>query len=148
MITDNAHGLGVVALPKNDYNLHIQMGTFSKACAGFGGYVAANEIIVQSIANFGRTQIYSSSLPEYVLSYNLLAFNFVCRNSGKMLTKAKKIAEILGLEFKNSAILIKKFDNITQAEQFQQALIEKGIYAPVIRPPTVKKPMIRLCVRK
>jgi 8-amino-7-oxononanoate synthase len=122
------------------------MGTFSKSCAGFGGYVAGNETVVDAIANFGRTQIYSTALPEYLLAYNLFAFNFVCKNTGGMLKKAEKIAKILEFEYKNSAILVKKFESISEAERFNAYLRSVGILAFVVRPPTVKKPIIRLCI--
>jgi len=146
LITDNAHGLGVVHNDSN-YHLHIHMGTFSKSCAGFGGYVAGNETVIKAIANFGRTQIYSTALPEYLLAYNLFAFKFVCKNTGKMLKKAEKIAQKLKFEYKGSAILIKKFESVDEAEKFNDELKKLQILAFVIRPPTVKKPIIRLCIR-
>lgn len=146
LITDNAHGLGVITLPKTNYSLHIQMGTFSKSCAGFGGYVAANKTIIQAIANFGRTQIYSTSIPEYLLSYNIFAFNFVCKQSGGVLSKAKEIGEKFGLEYKGSAILTKEFSSIEDARSFQKSLQNSGVLCSVVRPPTVQKPIIRLCV--
>ena len=146
LITDNAHGLGVLH-NDSDYHLHINMGTFSKSCAGFGGYVAGNQTVIDAIANFGRTQIYSTALPEYLLTYNLLAFKFACKNTGMMLKKAEKIAKNLGFEYKNSAILVKKFESIYEAEKFNDGLKNLGILAFVVRPPTVKKPIIRLCVR-
>ncbi len=146
LITDNAHGLGVLH-NDSDYHLHINMGTFSKSCAGFGGYVAGNQTVIDAIANFGRTQIYSTTLPEYLLTYNLLAFKFACKNTGMMLKKAEKIAKNLGFEYKNSAILVKKFESIYEAEKFNDGLKKLGILAFVVRPPTVKKPIIRLCIR-
>jgi len=146
LITDNAHGLGVVHNDSN-YHLHIHMGTFSKSCAGFGGYVAGNETVIKAIANFGRTQIYSTALPEYLLVYNLFAFKFVCKNTGKMLKKAEKIAQNLEFEYKGSAILIKKFESVDEAEKFNDELKKLQILAFVVRPPTVKKPIIRLCIR-
>jgi 8-amino-7-oxononanoate synthase len=146
LITDNAHGLGVVHNDSN-YHLHIHMGTFSKSCAGFGGYVAGNETVIEAIANFGRTQIYSTALPEYLLAYNLFAFKFVCKNTGKMLKKSEKIAQKLKFEYKGSAILIKKFESVDEAEKFNDELKKLQILAFVVRPPTVKKPIIRLCIR-
>ena len=145
LITDNAHGLGVLK-NDSDYHLHINMGTFSKSCAGFGGYVAGNKTVIDAIANFGRTQVYSSSLPEYLLAYNLLAFKFACKNTGKMLKKAEIIAKKLDFNYNGSAILVKKFESIDDAEKFNEYLKKIGILAFVVRPPTVKNPIIRLCI--
>ncbi len=146
LITDNAHGLGAV-YNDSDYHLHIHMGTFSKSCAGFGGYVSGNETVIDAIANFGRTQIYSTALPEYLLTYNLLAFKFVCKNTGRMLKKAEEIAKNLEFKYKGSAILIKSFDTVELAQKECERLKLLGILASVVRPPTVKSPIIRLCVR-
>lgn len=146
IIVDNAHGLGVIKTYTNDYPLLLHVGTFSKACAGFGGYVCGNSTIISAIANFGRTQIYSTVLPEYIIAYNVYAFAFVLKNQGKMLNKAKKIAEKYHLEFKGSAILVKEFESIEEALIFQNALKQYGIFVPVVRPPTVPKPIVRFSI--
>ena len=146
IVVDNAHGFGVVKQIHTEYSLLLHVGTFSKACGGFGGYVCGNKVLVQSISNFGRTQIYSTVLPEYLLFYNMMAFKFAYKSTGKMLLKAKKIAEKYCLEFKGSAILIKEFESINAAYEFQKELIEKGVYVPVIRQPTVPKPIVRFSI--
>ena len=146
LVVDNAHGLGVVKQIHAEYSLVLHVGTFSKACAGFGGYVCGNKVLVESIANFGRTQIYSTVLPDYLLFYNMIAFKFACKNTGKMLLKAKKVAEKYYLEFKDSAILIKEFESINATYEFQKKMMKEGIYVPVIRPPTVPKPIVRFSI--
>jgi 8-amino-7-oxononanoate synthase len=146
LVVDNAHGLGVVKQIHAEYSLVLHVGTFSKACAGFGGYVCGNKVLVESIANFGRTQIYSTVLPDYLLFYNMMAFKFACKNTGKMLSKAKKVAEKYYLEFKDSAILIKEFESINATYEFQKKMMKEGIYVPAIRPPTVPKPIVRFSI--
>ena len=63
-----------------------------------------------------------------------------------MLKKAEIIAKKLNFEYKGSAILVKQFNSIDEAEKFQTRLIKNGIFAPVIRPPTVQKPTIRVSI--
>lgn len=147
LITDHAHSLGILPFECRNYDLHVIMGTFSKACAGFGGYVCGKNEIIQTVANLGRTQIYSTSLPDYIAAYNKWAFNYAAENTGKMLGNAKKIAKEYGLDFKGSAILTKEFRNIQDAYAFQENLIEKSTYAPLIRKPTVPNPVIRFSIR-
>lgn len=146
LITDHAHSHGVLQYSNENYDLHIIMGTFSKACGSIGGYVCGAKPIIESIANLARTQIYSTSLPNYLVAYNLWAFNYCVKNSGKMLIKAKKLAEKYHLELKGSAILTKTFATNEEAFAFQSQLVKEGIFAPVIRKPTVEKPIVRFCV--
>lgn len=145
LITDHAHSLGILPFEAPDYDLHIIMGTFSKACAGFGGYVCGKSEIMQTISNLGRTQIYSTSLPDYLAAYNQWAFNYAIENTGAMLDNARIISKKYGLNFKGSAILTKEFETLDDAYKFQKTLIAKSIYAPVIRKPTVPYPIIRFC---
>ena len=145
LITDHAHSHGVLQYRAENYNLHIIMGTFSKACGSVGGYVCGKKEIIETIANLGKTQIYSTSLPNYLLAYNLWAFNFCIKNTGKALKKTQKIAEKYGLEFKGSAILTKTFETNDEAFDFQETLLKKGIFVPVIRKPTVERPIVRFC---
>ncbi|MFT4967274.1 MAG: 8-amino-7-oxononanoate synthase [Candidatus Deianiraeaceae bacterium] len=146
LITDNAHGLGVLPCYKISYLLHIQVGTFSKSCAGFGGYVCGNENIISAIANFGRTQIYSTVLPDYILFFNFCAFKYVCKNYGRMIERVENLANKYEMKFCGSAILTKEFETVGEAEEFQSTLLSEGIYVPVVRPPTVPKTIIRMCV--
>lgn len=144
LVSDNAHALGVLSCYKASYKLHIQVGTFSKACAGFGGYACGNSTLVKAIANFGRTQIYSTVLPEYLLFFNRCAFVFASKNTGKIPQIAKKIAEKYGMRYTGSGIITKEFETISETKAFQKKLMEQGVYAPVVRPPTVPRPIIRI----
>jgi 8-amino-7-oxononanoate synthase len=145
LITDHAHSHGVLKYSNENYDFHIIMGTFSKACGSIGGYVCGKTEILENIANLARTQIYSTSLPNYLTAYNLWAFNYCITNAGKSLKKAEKFAKNNNLEFKGSAILINTFNTNEEAFAFQAQLLKKGIFAPVIRKPTVEKPIVRFC---
>lgn len=146
LVTDHAHSLGVLPYRHQNYDLHIVMGTFSKACAGFGGYVCGKHQIIDTITNLGRTQIYSTSLPNYLVAYNKWAFQYATKHTGRMLKKAKSVAERYGLNFKGSAILTKEFQNIEDACAFHVDLVKKSIYVPVIRKPTVPRTIVRFSV--
>lgn len=148
LIVDNAHGLGVLPCYHIQYPLHIQVGTFSKACGGFGGYACGNSILMDAVSNFARTQIYSTTIPEYILIINLFGLRVAKKQiaKGTLIKKAKTLAKKYDMVFKGSAILTKEFKTIEEAYFFQKSLMEKDIYVPVIRPPTVPKPIVRLSV--
>lgn len=151
LITDCAHSLGVLPCYKSHYDLHLQVGTFSKSCAGFGGYACGNKTLIEAISNWGKTQIYSTTLPEYLLYYNTKAFeyvfNFTQKNHYKMLENIKKVAEQFSLKFNGSAILIKEFQTVDDATDYYNLLLLKNICVSIVRPPTVPKPIVRFSVK-
>jgi 8-amino-7-oxononanoate synthase len=73
---DDAHGIGV--LGKNgrgteehfgiDDGVDLVMGTFSKSFAAVGGFVAGPRKVVSWIKHFGRSQIFSASLPPVLVA--------------------------------------------------------------------------------
>ncbi len=71
MISDDAHGLGLV---KNSYDrkkyqeIYLQMGTFSKAVGGYGGYVCASNLLIDYLRNYTKSAIYSTALPPNILA--------------------------------------------------------------------------------
>lgn len=147
LIIDVAHSLGILPCYKASYSLTLQVGTFSKACGGFGGYICGNSTIVGAVSNWGRTQIYSTTLPEYLIYYNIKAFRFTHKHQSNVLQNAKKLAEAFNAKFNGSAIVVKEFNSIDEATKFQNILQLHGIYAPVVRPPTVPRPLIRFSVQ-
>lgn len=148
LITDSAHCLGVIKSHKISYQWHLQVGTFSKSCGGFGGYVCGSFKFIKLISNFGKTQIYSTNLPQHIIYYNLKAFNFVTKQCYGLREKSQKIAENLGFQCCGSAILVKEFETIAEAQKLQKILEKSGIFIEIVRPPTVPKPLLRLCVKK
>ena len=71
VIVDDAHGVGVVGEAgrgtANHFNLENEtdliVGTFSKALASVGGFVAGDKKVIDFIRHFGRSILFSASLP-------------------------------------------------------------------------------------
>ncbi len=71
VIVDDAHGIGVIGEAgrgtANHFNLEDDVdlisGTFSKALASVGGFVAGDKKVIERIKHFGRSIIFSASLP-------------------------------------------------------------------------------------
>ena len=76
IMVDEAHatgvfgkeGAGVVQDEGLERKIDFIMGTFSKALAGFGAYLATSKRIVQYLINSCRSFIYSTALPPSIIA--------------------------------------------------------------------------------
>jgi len=138
LLSDNAHGVGF-AKPKSDPR-HIIMGTFSKALGGYGGYVCADDLLIQIITQSARTLLFSTALPPATLASNKAALELVQaqpNRATKVINHAHAIQQSLGLEITDSPIIaITLGDEITTLKA-QKTLQEAGFWVAAIRPPTV-----------
>ncbi|MCH9032575.1 MAG: pyridoxal phosphate-dependent aminotransferase family protein, partial [candidate division Zixibacteria bacterium] len=71
LMVDDAHAIGVIGENGSGTASHfgvtgsvdIIVGTFSKSFASLGGFVAADEVIINYIKHMGRSLIFSASIP-------------------------------------------------------------------------------------
>jgi 8-amino-7-oxononanoate synthase len=152
-MVDEAHSTGVFGDNSTglveqlglEERIHIRMGTFSKALAGFGGFFVGSKTIRNYLINSARSFIFSTALPETVLAHNLAAVKFVRKNPnlGSILQKEalflREELEKMGFNCGDSNSQI--IPIITGSEQsalnLSAKLKNKNIIAPAIRPPTV-----------
>ena len=59
-----ADQLGVIG------DIDLLIGTFGKALAGYGGYVAGDRVLIETMENFARSWIFSTSLPPITMDWN------------------------------------------------------------------------------
>ncbi|MDA8168662.1 MAG: 8-amino-7-oxononanoate synthase [Nitrospiraceae bacterium] len=133
----------------------LQMGTFSKAFGSYGAFIAGSGEIISWLQNSARTFIFSTALPPAVAGASLAALEII--ESGRAPIKKlwenrrmlfEGIKAIPGLETgpTESPIIPVLADSVEEATGLSLALSGKGIYAPAIRPPAVKRPRLRLTV--
>lgn len=159
---DDAHGTGVLGegsgalkqfgLPSDKFI--IQMGTLSKALGSFGGFVCGTDLFIDWFINNARGFIFSTALPPSVVASSYASLKLIMEDK-RLINKLwqnteKVIAEVksLGLpttETKTPIIPV-LFKNIEDAIKASKIFTDFGIYAPVIRPPTVKIPRIRVSI--
>jgi 8-amino-7-oxononanoate synthase len=159
---DDAHGLGVIgngkgALPhfnmKPDPSI-VQMGTFSKAFGSFGAFVAGSSDVIEWIMNNARSLMFSTALPPCILAASTASLELIEKGSAliDMLwtnrNHAAGLLEDIGYDIMGSEtpIIPLGMGTVENALRVSRHLYEKGIYAPAIRPPTVKEPRIRITV--
>jgi 8-amino-7-oxononanoate synthase len=141
VVTDDAHGFGVIKQEYQKYDLHVEIGTLSKAIAAFGGYVCADELVITYLANFSRTQIYSTSLPAHIAFAAYLSIEKIAKYGDKM--REDLDARCAVFNSKTPIINIPLPSNQT-ALSVRDKMLENGYFIQAIRPPTTPNPCLRI----
>lgn len=160
LMLDDAHGFGVLG-PQgrgtvSHFNIRssriIYMATLGKAAGVFGAFIAAQPEIIETLIQHARSYIYTTATPP-PLSYALLkSLELIEREEGRRekLTQltARLRQELQSLHWKllPSATPIQPLiiGENDKALELSDALREKGILVPAIRPPTVPQGGARL----
>ena len=99
LLTDDAHGLGVLA--PNDARAPLQMGTLSKALGSYGGYLCAPlRAVVDLMTSRARTHVYSTGLPPSATAAAIAALDVMAADPAlcaRPLAKARAFTQRLGL---------------------------------------------------
>jgi 8-amino-7-oxononanoate synthase len=159
---DEAHATGVLGNGKGALShFHIdpetwiiQMGTFSKALGSFGAFLAGSTDIIEWTLNTARSFMYSTALPACIIGASIAALellesdahiiNQLWRNREKAAQGIRSAGyNIAGSETPIIPIMTGSVENTLH---ITKRLFEQGIFAPAIRPPSVKRPRIRVTV--
>lgn len=155
LLADEAHATGVFGKNGRGLTEHfglqgqvdVVMGTLSKALGSVGGFVAGREILRATLLNLGREFIYTTA-PSPSASGAALAAISVIKNEPEIRLKLWE-----NIRFVRERLLSLGFDlmgsegpiipifvgDTKKAIGFYEKLKNGGIFAPVIRPPTVPK---------
>lgn len=161
VVIDDAHGLGVLGDNGKGTVEHFQIdekeapivvGTFGKAFGTAGAFVAADEIVIETLTQQARSYIYTTAQPAAVAAATLTSLIIVQEQSWRREKLASLIEQFrtgaaqLGLELMDSSTPIQPvvIGGDKQALKVGKSLEEQGILAGVIRPPTVPKNSARL----
>lgn len=162
VMVDEAHatgvfgpnGAGIVAELGLRERILVQMGTLGKALGSFGAYVAGSRALRELLINRCRTFIYTTSLPPAVLAMASAAIDILYREPGRRASLWGNCRALRGglsaLGFSLgqglSQILPLILGEADRCMAFSDRLLEKGIFAQGIRPPTVPPGTSRLRV--
>lgn len=152
-MVDEAHATGVLGKQgggTTDYfgitrGIDISVGTFSKALASEGGFVAGSRSLIDYLANTARSFIFSTALSPVTIAVSLAALDIV-RTQPR--TRETLLAHAAWFREKLRAAGFKVADHPTpiisvilgssdMAVAFSKRLLEKRIFVSAIRPPTV-----------
>jgi len=160
LYVDDAHATGVIGEGKGSlahFNINpepwiIQMGTFSKALGSLGAFLAGSEDIVRWTSNNARSFMYSTALPACVIAASLASLELAENETErlrKLWTNREKVVKgitSLGYDTMGSEtpIIPIRTGSVENTLRISEHLRRNGIFAPAIRPPTVKEPRIRI----
>jgi 8-amino-7-oxononanoate synthase len=159
---DDAHGTGVLGEGRgalSHFNIMpdprvMQMGTFSKALGSFGAFAAGSAVVTEWLTNSARSFIFSTALPACVISASLAAVDLLKRDTRPLETlwsnREILISGLRGMGYdtmgSETPIIPVRTGDVTETLRLEEFLSQNGIYAPAIRPPSVREPRIRLTV--
>jgi 8-amino-7-oxononanoate synthase len=146
MITDDAHGFGVVHL---DNPAPVQVGTLSKAVGSQGGYVCAPAPLCELILSRARSFIYATGLAPASAAAARASVEIIAAEPWRgeaALAKARVFTAALGLPEAQSAIVPVILGEERRALQASERLEAEGFLVTAIRPPTVREGTARLRV--
>jgi 8-amino-7-oxononanoate synthase len=147
LLTDDAHGLGVVPPDPAMARVPLQMGTLSKAVGGYGGYLCASADVIALIRNRARSWVYTTGLPPASIAAASAALRFMDANPdycARPLAHARRFTRALGQPEAASPIVPWIVGSATAALALSQQLADEGLLVTAIRPPTVPAGTARL----
>jgi 8-amino-7-oxononanoate synthase len=161
VMVDDAHATGVWGASGRGTAEHfgleppphlVMVGTFSKALGGAGGFVAAQEPVLDMLVHRARPLLYSTAPPPGQAAAALAALELVDQapelraRLWELTARLRRGLAELGLSVASEAgpILPVLTGGNRAALALARGLWERGVYAPAIRPPTVPEGAARV----
>jgi 8-amino-7-oxononanoate synthase len=154
LFVDDAHGFGVLgasgggsveAAGLGPGDVPVLMCTLGKAVGTFGAFVAGSDALIESLIQHGRTYVFTTALPPAVAAATREALRVLREESWRrerVLAHAATFATAagdLGLRLMPSSTPIQPIVLGSEAAALEasRVLLERGLWVPAIRPPTV-----------
>lgn len=161
VLIDDAHGFGVIGKQGRGTVSHfglsaecspIIMGTLGKALGTSGAFVAADDVVIETLIQQARSYVYTTAQPPAIAAAALASLRLVEADDWRRQQLAHLIhlfrtgAAQLGLNLMPSSTPIQPIviGDDEQALAVGKKLEQQGILVGVIRPPTVPKNTARL----
>ncbi|MAX52419.1 MAG: 8-amino-7-oxononanoate synthase [Methylophaga sp.] len=161
VLIDDAHGFGVIGEDGRGTVSHFQItpnkapivvGTLGKAIGTGGAFVAADELVIETLIQQARSYVYTTAQPPAIAAATLVSLDLVESEQWRrdklqqLIQQFRQGAEQLGLKLMSSETPIQPviIGEDKKALEIGAKLEEQGILVGVIRPPTVPKNTARL----
>jgi 8-amino-7-oxononanoate synthase len=165
VLVDEAHGTGVLGSTGAGCVEQfccsgtplIQMGTLSKALGSLGGYIAGSAPLIDYLRNRAASWIYTTALSPVDAAAALAGIQVIQAEPERRQQLWDRVTQLqtqLNLTLgdrkairvlpSQSSIICVQLPDPETALQLSKGLLEQGIYAPAIRPPTVPTSRIRI----
>lgn len=161
LMVDDAHGFGCLgengggcaeAQRLSLDEVPVLVGTLGKAFGTAGAFVSGAEELIETLIQFARSYIYTTSLPPAIAWATLTSLQKVQQEKWRrehlaaLINRFREGAAQLGFELGESQTPIQPvmIGDSARALAFSQRLVAEGIYVAAIRPPTVPEGTARL----
>lgn len=160
LLVDDAHGFGVLGEQGRGSLAHfgmaskriIYMATLGKAAGVFGAFVAAEQVVIDTLVNHARSYVYTTATPPALAGALLESLQLIGKEDALREHLRVLIAQLRsglqGLPWKlmpsDTAIQPLLIGENSAALALSEGLRERGIWVTAIRPPTVPQGTARL----
>ena len=161
LMVDDAHGFGCLGqkgggvaeyFDLSQDELPVLIGTLGKAFGTAGAFVAGSDALIETLIQFSRTYIYTTSMPPAVAEATRTSLKLLREESWRrehlqeLVQYFRKGCKQLGLQLMDTAspiqpVMVGSADN---AMAMSDSLAKQGILVTAIRPPTVPAGTSRL----
>ncbi|TRX75115.1 8-amino-7-oxononanoate synthase [Pseudomonas mangiferae] len=163
VMVDDAHGVGVLGAQGGGIVEHfglgmddvpVLVGTLGKAFGTAGAFVAGSEALIETLIQFARPYIYTTSQPPAVACASLKSLALL-RSEGwrrehlnRLIARFRQGAAAIGLDLMDSPTPIQpvRVGDSARALRLSALLRARGLLVGAIRPPTVPAGSARLRV--
>jgi 8-amino-7-oxononanoate synthase len=160
LLLDDAHGFGVLGKGGrgilSHFELHssriLYMGTLGKAAGAFGAFIAGEAVAIAWILQAARTYMFSTAAPS-LIAVALLESLHLIESEDWRRVRLRELIDRLGsgladlpwcLSPSRTPIQPLIIGDNRDCLALHEALLQRGIWVPAIRPPTVPKGTARL----
>ena len=159
LMVDEAHAVGVVGpggrglAAEQGVVADVHVATFGKAMGSFGAYAAGSRELVDVLINRARSFVFTTALPPAVVAVNRAALALIKGDFGVQARRqlARRITEFnkgiseMGLSSQSeTAIIPVVVGDADETMKASRGLLDRGVLAHGIRPPTVPRGTSRL----
>lgn len=139
------HGRGLAEELGVEDRVAVRIGTLSKSLGSAGGFVCGNARLIEWLVNRARSYVFSTALPPAVCAASMAAIGIVSQEPGRRIELRQRAADLRetlcsqgwNLANSGSQIIPLVVGEVDAAMRLAAALLERGILAPAIRPPSV-----------
>ncbi|MFO8152865.1 8-amino-7-oxononanoate synthase [Thioalkalivibrio sp.] len=161
LMADDAHGLGVLGdhgggscehFRLSPAEVPVLMGTLGKALGTAGAFVAGSRTLIEALTQFSRTYVYTTAMPAAVAAATRESLALARRESWRrdhlrgLMRRLRQGLAQLGVAAPEGISPIQPviLGPSGLATAMADALLERGLLVPAIRPPTVPEGSARL----
>ena len=160
LLVDDAHGFGVLGGQGQGTTAHfglnspriIYMATLGKAAGVSGAFVAAEQVVIDTLVNHARSYVYTTASPPALSVALLESLALIAQGDDRRVHLQQMVMQLRtglsdlpwSLMPSDTAIQPLLIGENQQALQLSVGLRERGIWVAAIRPPTVPQGTARL----